>query len=206
MNSINELYSLLKINQATGKREDNTFIIDSSEYVPLPPDPEPVEGFSITLYKNISENSRVDKTNYLTEVGGLDGALRRGTNVINPSILIYYNKLPDFNYVYITPFNRYYYVTTVDAVRTNLYEITLSIDVLMTYKDGIKGLSAFITRNEHTYNDFLIDDKRVIESGYTIDTITVENETFIVDDESSDLKGDFVVSGFALNAKEGEQS
>jgi hypothetical protein len=206
-NSIYELYSLLKLNEVEGKREGNTFVIGSSEYVPLPPspEPEPLEGFTINLYKNTAENHRVDKTAYLTAVGGLDGALRHDTNLVSPIILIYYERLPDFNYVYIAPFKRYYYVESVNIVRTNLYEISLSVDVLMTYREGIKKLDAFIVRNEHTYNDFLIDDKRVIEQGYEFETITLPNYVFAVDElsEGQDKpKGSFVLSGLAFETED----
>ena len=201
-NSIYELYSLLKLNQVEGKQEGNTFIIGSSEYVPLPPDPDPVEGFTINLYKNTAETHRVDKTSYLTAVGGLDGALRHDTNLINPTILIYYEKLPDFNYVYIAPFKRYYYVESVNIVRTNLYEIVLSVDVLMTYKDGIKKLDAFIVRNEHKYNDWLIDDKRVIEQGYDVDILEIESPVFEADYGGSTPNGSFVLSGLGFSVEE----
>lgn len=207
MASIYEYYSLLKLNEVEGKREGNTFVIGSSEYVPLPPspEPEPIDGFTIQLYKNISDTHRVDKTSYLTAVGGLDGALRSDTNLVSPTILIFYERVPDFNYVYIAPFKRYYYVRSVDVVRTNLYVISLDIDVLMTYRDGIKKLDAFVVRNEHTYNDFVIDDKRVIEQGYKVEVLDANSggqySVFNVDNGGSTPNGSFVLSGLGLSVE-----
>lgn len=202
MPSINELYSLLKLNEVEGKREGNTFVIGSSEYVPLPPspEPEPIDGFSIMLYKNIAENHRVDKTSYLTAVGGLDGALREGTNLVAPTILIYYDKFPDFNYVYIAPFKRYYYVSTIDIVRTNLYEISLGIDVLMTYREGIYNLQAFVERNQFDGNPMLVDKKRVVEEGINVETYSIDNmllsNTFI--QPNTDVM--YVLNGYKIDS------
>ena len=114
--------------------------------------------FAINLYQNSSENNRIDKTEYLTSVGEIEGYLRQETNIINPTIVIEYNKVIDFNYIYISTFNRYYFVNGVSSVRTNLWRIELSVDVLMTYKDTILNYECFVARNENTY-DAYIEDK-----------------------------------------------
>ena len=114
--------------------------------------------FAINLYQNSSENNRIDKTEYLTSVGEIEGYLRQETNIINPTIVIEYNKVIDFNYIYISTFNRYYFVNSVSSVRTNLWRIELSVDVLMTYKDTILNYECFVSRNENTY-DAYIEDK-----------------------------------------------
>ena len=114
--------------------------------------------FAINLYQNSSENNRIDKTEYLTSVGEIEGYLRQETNIINPTIVIEYNKVIDFNYIYISTFNRYYFVNGVSSVRTNLWRIELLVDVLMTYKDTILNYECFVARNENTY-DAYIEDK-----------------------------------------------
>lgn len=195
--TLDELYSTLHLRDVSVKQEGNKIVIGSSEYVPMP---EPVNGFTITLYKNKADTHRVDKSSYLTVVGELNGALRSGTNLVSPSILIYYEGLPNFNYVYLSPFKRYYYVSSVDIVRTNLYEIFLDVDVLMTYREGIKKLDAFVVRNEHTYNDFLVDDRRVIEQGYDVDVYTLQNDIFDID-AGGEENGSFVISGFAIGTE-----
>ena len=114
--------------------------------------------FAITLYQNSAENNRIDKTEYLTSVGEIEGYLRQETNIINPTIVIEYNKVIDFNYIYISTFNRYYFVNRVSSVRSNLWRIELSVDVLMTYKETILNYECFVARNENTY-DAYIEDK-----------------------------------------------
>lgn len=131
-----------------------------------------------SLYKNSAENNRVDKSLFLELVGTISGTYREDISLTNLAITIEYPKVPDFNYIYITEFNRYYFVTDITVVRYNLYEISLSIDILMSYKNGIKKLPAFIERNENDFNDDLIDNKRVVSQGFDVEVITRTNEVF----------------------------
>ena len=130
------------------------------------------------LYKNRSELNRVDKTLYIAEIGSIFGVFRETVSITNLTIVIEYNKFIDFNYIYIPTLNRYYFVTEVKIINNKLYEIDLTVDVLMSYKDAIKSTQAFIDRNEHTYNELLEDKKRVIETGYDIVSYNVTNELF----------------------------
>ena len=114
--------------------------------------------FAINLYKNTAENNRVDKNSYLTSVGEIEGYLRDETSIINPTIVIEYNKVIDFNYIYISTFNRYYFVNEVQSVRTNLWRLSLSCDVLMTYKDTILNYECFVNRNENDFNNYIEDN------------------------------------------------
>lgn len=123
--------------------------------------------FSIILYKNKSENHRVDKTNYLTEVVTLQGTLRESCSVITPSILIEYKELDNSNnylllncnYAYIQEFNRYYYINDIILVRSGLWRLEMSCDTLMSFKNDFLKLSAFIGRQEYLYNSLLPDPK-----------------------------------------------
>lgn len=126
--------------------------------------------FTITLYQNTAEKIRVDKTSYLTQVSTLTGALRDRCSLVNPVIMIEQTSLPTFNYVYIEAFNRYYFVGAIDSVRFGLWQITLDCDVLMTYKDGILGLTTTVSRNQTVYDPFIYDRKALkrIDKKYTI--------------------------------------
>ena len=139
------------------------------KYVP------PATTFTITLYQNTTENNRVDKTNYLTSVGSINGTLRSECSIIKPSIIIAQESLPTFNYVYIPTFSRYYFVTGITSVNFGLWRIELSTDVLMTYKDGIESLTAIIARQENDYNDNLIDAEIPLEKQQVITVEEIPN-------------------------------
>lgn len=127
--------------------------------------------FALTLYKNSAENNRIDKTEYLTSVGEITGYLRNETNIINPSIVIEYDKVIDFNYVYVSTFNRYYFVTNITSVRTNLWRIDMSCDTLMTYKETILNYECYVSRNENDYNDKIEDKYLPLEYEKEVDYI-----------------------------------
>ena len=138
-----------------------------------------VEGtIELKLYKNSSEQNRVDKTNYLTSIGSIYGTPRTPISILAITMEIEYPNIPDFNYVYIPQFNRYYYLAEYTIEGYKRYIINLSVDVLMSYKDGIKSLTAFVDRNENTYNPLLSDDKRVVENGAKFEEHIVENSLF----------------------------
>lgn len=135
----------------------------------------PATTFEMNLYQNIAENNRVDKTDYLTSVGSLFGALRAECSILKPSIIIEQEELPAFNYVYIGAFNRYYFVTGITSVAYRMWRIELTTDVLMTYKDGIALLTAIIARQENDYNDNLIDAEIPLEKQQVITVEEIPN-------------------------------
>lgn len=116
-----------------------------------------VKGIAINLYVNSAENGRVDKTNYLNQVGTLYGIFKEETSIMKPEIIIEYGVI-DFNYIYIPLLNRYYYVNEIISVRNNLWKIRLNCDVLMSFKSDILNLECYVSRNEYTYNEYIEDD------------------------------------------------
>lgn len=119
----------------------------------------PTTTFNINLYKNSAEPNRVDKTADLSTVGTISGVLRQECSLVNPEIIIQYDKPPDFNYCYIANFGRYYYVENIVSMRQNLWRVRLRCDVLMTYKTQILNLNARIARQQYTYSYRQIDSE-----------------------------------------------
>lgn len=161
-------------------------------YRPLP------EVFGIDLYKNTAEANRLDKSNYLTLVRTLRGVIRESSSVTDLTITIQYPNYPDFNYVRIPELKRYYFVNDITIINANLYELDLEVDPLMSYKDAILGLTAFVDRNEFLSNPMIIDKKRVVEQGVDIETHEIENN--IVSRLSAPyLDTCFVINGYKIS-------
>lgn len=116
----------------------------------------------ITLYQNISENNRVGKT--LINVQTFTGNLRQSTSIINPVIMLNADNPTAYNYAYIPAFNRYYFINKIEAYRTGLFILTMSVDVLETYKTEIKGMLAIIDKNETVGNNYFNDGSFVLDS------------------------------------------
>lgn len=168
---------------------DTNFYAVYTTYRPL------ANTFKLELYNNTSEDNRVDKTNYLTKVGELSGVLREESSIVDMSLTLELEELPLFNYVYIAQLNRYYYVTDIVSVKYKLWEISLSVDVLMSYKNALLSCSAFVDRNENSFDNNIIDKKRVIQQGYDIEVSTVTNE--LLDNTSTN---NIVLTGFYVKS------
>lgn len=124
---------------------------------------------TIKLYKTASEKNRLNKS--LTNEIVLTGFLREQCSVTNPIIKIEQStNLALYNYAYIQEFNRYYYISDIKTVRNNLWELSLNIDVLMTYKNDILNTTGLI--NHADLNQYLNDTNIVTNSKCTKQIIT----------------------------------
>lgn len=125
------------------------------ENAPTPP-PPPTPGFDIDLMNNTEELNKITKSP--TTVRTLHGFLRDTTDLVDPEILIEFDGvLVDCNYMHIPVFNRYYFITKIESVRTGLWKVYAHCDVLKTYAEGILNTDCVVARSENRYNLFLND-------------------------------------------------
>lgn len=113
--------------------------------------------FVIKLQRNNSEPIRVDKD--IDDILTLSGTLREGTSIIDPIIKIECNiaDVAGCNYMTIDVFGRKYFVKDIVSLRNNLVEFHCHVDVLMTYRDGIRRNSGIVKRQENLWNLYLND-------------------------------------------------
>lgn len=97
----------------------------------------------ITLCVTTSERERIIKS--LSDSLALSGSLRGESSVINPSFLIEHSNPSGFNYCYIPDFDRYYFIDNITSVRTNIWRIDCSVDVLMSYSTEILNLEVIVS-------------------------------------------------------------
>ena len=109
----------------------------------------------IKLYKNLSEVNTIGKT--LTEESARTGTLKDGGSVLSPSVVLTGENLSGFNYAYIPQFSRYYFIKEITSVKSGLWEISMRVDVLESYKEQIKAQKAVVERQENEYNLYLND-------------------------------------------------
>lgn len=108
------------------------------------------------LYNYKGQPNTINKA--LTPLGTLNVALRPEINVHNPTLKI---QMPPnmygFNYVYIEDFGKYYFVDDVRCIGGQTYLITLSLDVLQTYKDVILQSTALIVESDNANRDLSVN-------------------------------------------------
>lgn len=101
----------------------------------------------IKLFKTLSPRKKLVKE--LTDGITLTGTLRGQSSVMSPSLQIQDIAVIGYNYCYIPDFGRYYYINDINALRANLFELSLGIDVLMTYASEIRGNYAIVDKVEN---------------------------------------------------------
>ena len=112
---------------------------------------------NILLQVSSSDKIRMDKD--VTTLTEFNGVLKDATSIIDPVILFAgdISAYANCNYMTIPSFGRSYFVDNIKSVRTNLFEISGHVDVLSSYKEGIRANTAIIRRQENDWNLYLND-------------------------------------------------
>lgn len=118
---------------------------------------------NLIFYQSRSDYNVLDKELY--SQSPISGTLRGECSVSAPVLLIEdSDNILNYNYVYISEWKRYYFITNITSVRNNLWEVSCSIDVLMTYRTQIRQQSGIIARQENLYNLYLDDDRFLVNA------------------------------------------
>ena len=109
---------------------------------------------NITLYTTSSAPEEINKA--LANNTTLSGHFREEVSVLRPVVLVEHEIPVAFNYAYIQAYDRYYYIDDIVSVRTNLWELHLRVDVLMSHKNGILNSSGVISSSEGDFEDMYL--------------------------------------------------
>ena len=122
----------------------------------------------ITLFNNTSEKNKINKS--LNNVATLTGSVKENASITHPEITIEYSDPISFNYCYIDAFNRYYFVDDVIILRNNIMRLKLTVDVLMSFANGILNQNVIVIKNTNNYNLYLLDEnlKTLVKTTTTI--------------------------------------
>lgn len=122
----------------------------------------------ISLFTCNAERNRVNKYNYLSNRFVMDGSLRKATSAMNIVIEVEKSNplLYQYNYMYIEEFGRWYYIDDISSVRTGLWEISATVDVLMSFKNDILKAMVIVDKieDESKANLYLDDGSFVMDS------------------------------------------
>lgn len=82
--------------------------------------------------------------------------LKDATSIYTPVFTVT-NFGTEYNYIQWN--NRFYYVTDVEIIRNNIYNLTCRIDILRSFYDNIANTTAFIDFSTSDYNTQIIDNR-----------------------------------------------
>ena len=148
--------------------------------------------FNIQLGSYSGEKNRINKNISLSAT--FTGTLREGSDIVNPAILIEASAdaVCGFNYAYIPEFKRYYYIQNTESYRNSLTVVTMSVDVLMTYKETILNSPAIIVRSSKVGDAVysLPDERLPVLQSETTHVITFDS---LYSNESDPTKGQSMI-------------
>lgn len=115
----------------------------------------------VIFYYNASDDRVINKT----LVGGttFNGQARDEVDIMSPVIRFDSSDILRFNYAYIPELQRYYVVDSVNAFRDGLWDVAMSVDVLMSFRGDIMALSVIVDKQSMSENgDEYIDDGSLV--------------------------------------------
>lgn len=121
----------------------------------------------VYLYKNNSDKLKMNKSlNLLKKVEKVH--IKDNTSIIRPVLELSKDNIEDIiskaNYLYISLFERYYFIDNIVFTPKWTAELHCSVDVLKTYYNSIKGKSFLIDRQEKIYSPMIVDSELPIRS------------------------------------------
>lgn len=184
----------------------------------------------VILYNSNAEDIRVNKEDQLNAILTLNGTLRSASSVINPVIdfeiqdyitvaesngidvvntelddIIYLltQRIIGCNYVYIEEFNRYYFVSDITSINNHLWRISMSVDVLMTYKENIAEMTAMVSRNQYEYDELIADDRYPIKTNCVSEEYKIEmnDSRYINFAPESEIEYNVIVTTFVSTTR-----
>ena len=163
-----------------GESEELETILKTGFYTPKlgsvtqPTTTSPTSGYcTIDCY---SRTAGISELNYSGCCSAISvphtGAFRKGDtpSITDPAIIVGVSalSLKNCNYVHIAEFDRFYFVTGIIALTSETTLLLLHVDVLNSFWDSIKNISAYIGRmddeNNTVSSPYIADDCAILES------------------------------------------
>ena len=112
---------------------------------------------TIQLYKIANISNKINKVIPSSPALTVNGTLKENCNMLEPVILIQSDTVPDYNYAYITEFNRYYFVAPAVNEGNLFWSLPMHVDVLYTWRAGIMSAPCIVAKSSSSYNLYLND-------------------------------------------------
>ena len=124
----------------------------------------------VVFYYNLSDARVINKN----IVGGdhFYGQARDETDVMNPIIRFDNPDILRYNYAYIPDFQRYYDITDRSCFRESIWDVSMSVDVLMSFRGDINQLDVVVDKQSMDINgNEYIDDSSLVAENVMFQTV-----------------------------------
>lgn len=118
----------------------------------------------VIFYYNQSDARVINKI----ILGGetFEGQARDEVDVMNPIVIFDTPEILRYNYAYISEFQRYYDIINRTCFREGLWEVSFSVDVLMSFRGDINQLNVVVDKQSmiENGNEYIDDSSLVAEN------------------------------------------
>ena len=118
----------------------------------------------VQFFYNASDSRVINKNIISGE--NFTGQARDEVDIMNPVVRFDTPNMLRYNYAYIPELQRYYFVTDRNVYREGIWEISFSVDVLMSFRGDINQLPVIVDKqsmSEHG-NEYIDDSSLVAEN------------------------------------------
>lgn len=124
----------------------------------------------VVFYYNQSDDRKINKV--LVPGETFVGSLRDEVSIMNPVIRFEKADVLRYNYAYIPEFQRYYAITNIVAYREGLFDVSMDVDVLMSFRNDINNFNVVVDKQSMPVNgDEYIDDGSLVSENVMFKTI-----------------------------------
>lgn len=112
----------------------------------------------------------------------IDINLKASVDLVNPEIVLN-GDFRGYNYAHLPDLNRYYFIDKIEQLNLKLVKLSLSCDVLETYKADILNSNARFKRNikNGDYQNISIDySNQTISTNYNSDGMPMNGNTMVI--------------------------
>ena len=102
--------------------------------------------------------------------------IKTPSSIQAPTVELDVGYVPAWNYAYIPDFERYYFITGTSYNR-GVWEISLSVDVLASFKTDIGSTSMYVERASAEKDGYLVDKLYPVTNASTKTTTTVKTQS-----------------------------
>lgn len=97
----------------------------------------------------------------------IECVLKTDSSIMTPTVQLQTETRPAYTYAYIAEYGRYYYITEWTYTRHALWEGSLSVDVLASYKSAIGSYNGYVLRSSALFDGSIRDDMYPMPASWT---------------------------------------
>ena len=120
---------------------------------------------TISLYRCKDDRKQVIK-NPASIASDITMQIKEPTSIINPVVILSRESIgknwASVNYAYITEFGRWYFVDNIECRHDGVLVLTMTIDVLYTYRTDLMNTQFLIARSEKINDKYYLDNERAL--------------------------------------------